>query len=621
MKLLLKLYIICMIISAVFSGCDFQNLGSSAPEIKNYLPSAPVNLQAVDVTSDSAKLVWSKSIDPDGSVTDYNVYVGTEPGGNYSLLGNTPETVYILNGLTPDTSYYFTVKAVDNNSAESEPGSEIHVKTNSVIYENLPPSAPQNLQAEMISYNSAELSWSESEDTDGTVTGYNIYMSTTSGSGYSFLAFTALTNYNALSLEADTSYFFAVRAVDDSSAESEAGSELSVHTGPAPVPPQAKFYPADSAIDIAIDTIITITFDRSVRMLNDSEISDLNASGIVTFREDGGSGPEVSFTASINAEKTVITVIPDSPLGYSRVYYAAIEPSVEDSEDIPALPAHITFTTVTEPDTTPPAASFSPADSADGVPADTDIIISFTEPVRLPDNSEITNDTAAGLIIFKEDNDTGEEVVFSASINSDKTAITVTPESTLEFNHYYYIALSTDYEDYNDNPGIASAAVFKTLYLVINELLYDSPGSDTSAKDNFIELYGTPGLDLTGWKIICYNSPSGPYITVNLNGYSMPSDGFFVACASASVANYDMLSPSIELQNGPDSVRLLDPSGQAIDTVGYPGSSSGGPYYFFETNPAPAAEDGKSLSRNADHLDTNDNSADFIVLTTPAPGN
>ena len=620
MKKFIKLIFLSMIISVVFCRCSFLSPGSSNPVIKNYLPSAPVNLQACDITSSSAKLLWSKSVDPDGSVTGYNIYLGLNDNADFNLLDYTSETEFNVDGLAPDTPYYFFVKAVDNSEGESEASNEIHVRTNPYIKENLPPEAPENLHADQISYNEAALSWAPSGDYDGSVTGYNIYVSMTDGSGYSLVESVTDTTYSAAGLEPDTSYYFVVMAVDDDSAESEASGELHVRTLPAPDPPEVVFYPANSASDTARDVIITITFEKPVRMLDDSEITDLNAADLIIFKEDNMSGPGVSFTAAINAEKTVITVVPTALLGYSRAYYAAIESSVEDSEDNAITASHIIFTTVPEPDTTPPVAAFYPADSSSGAPVNTNIIITFNEPVRLLDKSEITNDNAAPLFIFKEDEDTGADLGFTASINADRTEIIIDPDIELAFNRHYFIGLKAEIEDYSDNPAAAAHAIFKTLFVVINEALYDSAGSDTAAKDNFVELYGMPGLDLTGWKIICYNAPSGPYITVDLNSRAIPSDGFFVVGEASPVPNCDMIYNGFELQNGPDSIRLVDPSGAAADTLGYSGSDTEGPYFFYENNPAPAATNGKSLSRNADHRDTDDNSADFTAMSVPTPG-
>jgi hypothetical protein len=56
------------------------------------------------------------------------------------------------------------------------------------------------------------------------------------------------------------------------------------------------------------------------------------------------------------------------------------------------------------------------------------------------DGSEITD--ANPLITFKMDNNQGEEVSFNAVINSNKTAITVTPTQPLKPNTTYYLGLS-----------------------------------------------------------------------------------------------------------------------------------------------------------------------------------
>lgn len=44
--------------------------------------------------------------------------------------------------------------------------------------------------------------------------------------------------------------------------------------------------------------------------------------------------------------------------------------------------------------------------------------------------------------------------------------------------------------------------------VVINEVDYDQPGSDTT---EFVELSGPPGMSLTGWTLYFYNGSGGAF--------------------------------------------------------------------------------------------------------------
>ena len=101
-----------------------------------------------------------------------------------------------------------------------------------------------------------------------------------------------------------------------------------------------------------------------------------------------------------------------------------------------------------------------------------------------------------------------------------------------------------------------------SLALWINEIHYDNVGTD---QDEFIEIAGTANTDLTGYTIVLYNGSNGSaYDTQVLNG-SLSDDGngfgFFVI-------NY----PSNGIQNGPDGVALIDPTGVPVDYFAYEGS-------------------------------------------------
>lgn len=151
-------------------------------------------------------------------------------------------------------------------------------------------------------------------------------------------------------------------------------------------------------------------------------------------------------------------------------------------------------------------------------------------------------------------------------------------------------------------------------YPVINELFYDSVGTDSGC---FIELMGTPGLNLDGYYLAGINGGSGQqYCLIDLTGYKIPQDGFFVIAQDDSVANADIINPAADIQNGPDNLELwLDD--EKIDSVGYGDFSEA----TFTGEGAPALDlTGYSIGRRPDGLDTNDNSIDFVGLTNPSPG-
>jgi len=155
--------------------------------------------------------------------------------------------------------------------------------------------------------------------------------------------------------------------------------------------------------------------------------------------------------------------------------------------------------------------------------------------------------------------------------------------------------------------------------VLVNEVYYNAPGDD--APHVFIELYGPAGTELTGLTLVGLNgSGGGEYDRLALVGV-IPPDGFFVIAhtlaSDALQPVTDLLADFADLQNGPDSVQLR--WGDAVvDAHGYGDDEEA--VFNGEGSPADNVEPGLSLTRDAEHTDTDDNAADFSPSDTPTPG-
>jgi hypothetical protein len=156
-----------------------------------------------------------------------------------------------------------------------------------------------------------------------------------------------------------------------------------------------------------------------------------------------------------------------------------------------------------------------------------------------------------------------------------------------------------------------------SMNVVINEVLYDPDGSDTGRE--FVELYNRSDADicLYYYEVATGNGAHSDKWTDEWRGTradTIRAGGFFVI-------GEDLVSPApdfttaLDLQNGPDAVRLVSPASQA-DVVGW-GDHDFGEYY--EGAPADLATAGASLGRDPDGRDTGDNSADLAVMPRPSP--
>jgi endonuclease I/methionine-rich copper-binding protein CopC len=107
--------------------------------------------------------------------------------------------------------------------------------------------------------------------------------------------------------------------------------------------------------------------------------------------------------------------------------------------------------------------------------------------------------------------------------------------------------------------GMLSSAAVADVF--INELHYDNSGTDANER---VEIIGTAGTSLSGWKIVLYNGGDRKaYRTVNLSG-TLASQ-----CGGHGTAWFAVAG----IQNGnPDGVALIDASNAVIEFISYGGT-------------------------------------------------
>ncbi|MCL4265568.1 MAG: ExeM/NucH family extracellular endonuclease [Anaerolineae bacterium] len=178
-------------------------------------------------------------------------------------------------------------------------------------------------------------------------------------------------------------------------------------------------------------------------------------------------------------------------------------------------------------------------------------------------------------------------------------------------------------EAYN-TPGAMNQVVLPpTPQLVINEIDYDQPGTDTA---EFIEIKNNSSfaVSLSGWTLEFVNGSGGGaaiYRTINLPDVSLSAGGYYVVCANAATVTICDLdgSPDTDfIQNGaPDAIGLRF-NGDLMDAVSYEGDT-GAPYtegsgVGLEDN----AVGTQSISRCPDGVDSDQNNVDLAVTAVTA---
>ena len=214
--------------------------------------------------------------------------------------------------------------------------------------------------------------------------------------------------------------------------------------------------------------------------------------------------------------------------------------------------------------------------------------------------------------LFYQLNDTTGtwSAVASDSISDNYHYFTI-PGQTVEDTVYFYAYAE------NDTGGISASPIKKYTTteddqnVRINEFFYDAVGADAGC---FIELYGPPSLSLTGYSVVMVNGFDGTdKKTIDLTGYSIPTDGFFVIAQDTDVPEYDIVDANADFENGPDNIHLRR-GGFTVDAVGY-GTFDQAEYFMGETWPTfdPGFPYGFSLGRYPDGADADYNRRDFGV--------
>jgi len=186
-------------------------------------PTVPEGLQAVASSPLQVDLSWSASTDPESGVAEYRVY------RDDALIASATDVVFEDTGVESDTEYRYRVSAVNVDDFESEPSSEVVVRT-PPLTDDTPPSAPESLAASAASPTRVDLQWSAAADPESGVAQYRVYR------GDVLIASTIDLSYADLGLTAETEYSYEVSAVNGDGLEGpRAGPE--VVTTPPVMPP------------------------------------------------------------------------------------------------------------------------------------------------------------------------------------------------------------------------------------------------------------------------------------------------------------------------------------------------------------------------------------------------
>ncbi len=316
--------------------------------------------------------------------------------------------------------------------------------------------------------------------------------------------------------------------------------------------------PVNNATGVAVSANITITFSENVTTTANAFALECPAGTAKAFTQSGSGSSTITLDPTGNL-----------PAGTN----CAVTVFANEITDTDGQPDHMTadrtfsFMTANPSDTAPSVSSTSPAGSATNVPADSTIVINFSESVSAT-GSAFTIECPTGSF---------QGLTQSASPSA---SITLTPTSPLPYSTTCRVTVSalqisdTDPNDPPDNLVSDVSFSFTTAAapppgagkVIINEIDADTPGSDIA---EFIELYdgGVGNTPLDGLVVVLYNgtdpdtlqnNDKRSYAAFDLDGYMTNASGYFVL-GNPGVASAQLLFDPGQfglLQNGPDAVAL-----------------------------------------------------------------
>lgn len=452
--------------------------------------------------------------------------------------------------------------------------------------DSTPPSAPTGLSATG-GDNSVSLNWSANGESD--MLGYNVYRSTTTG-GQVTKANTSLvtgTSFADSGLNASTTYYYTIKAVDTSYNESAASGEASATTNEGAPQPTAAVWinelhydndgtDSNEGVEIAGPAGADLT-GWSIVAYNGNggtSYSTTNLSGTLTDQQGGIGTKFFAISGLQNGAPDGLALVNNSG---TVVQFLSYEGSMT-ATDGPASGTTSTDIGVSETSTTPvghslqltgtgssyadftwasaSASTYNAANSGqtfNGQPANQNPTAAFTQNC----NALSCTFDASG----STDSD-GSVASYSWDFGDGNNGTGANPTHAYSLDGSYNVVLTvTDDKGATDTATAQVTVAGNASTPWINEIHYDNDGTDTNEG---VEIAGQAGINLSGWSLVAYNGSGGTaYSTTALSGTIADQQN-----------GYGTLNFAISgLQNGaPDGVALVDNTGAVVQFLSYEGA-------------------------------------------------
>lgn len=295
-------------------------------------PEQPTGLNGVASSQSAVDLSWIANTESD--LASYNIYRSSTTLANAVLVGNSSINSFSDSGLTASTSYIYAITALDGSGNESTKSLAITVITHDP--DTTAPDAPTGLSAVAAGENNVNLDWNNNLEAD--FANYKVYRSDsqiTSADSSLFIGNASTSDFADSGLIANTTYYYAITALDTSGNESTISINKSVTTDSEDITPPS-----------VPSGLVAGTITASSIEVSWTENTEADFAKYIVYQ--GNSSTFTKATGTLIGEATIASKIVGS-LSAETTYFIKVC-SVDEKGNESDLSNAISATTLTAPD-------------------------------------------------------------------------------------------------------------------------------------------------------------------------------------------------------------------------------------------------------------------------------
>jgi len=207
--------------------------------------------------------------------------------------------------------------------------------------------------------------------------------------------------------------------------------------------PELSVFPANGSVNESLIPNIYFTSTESLFNPQYETITTGYLHSVISFTKGDAQGDDVPFSITIGPNDTVFTVIPSNNLDYGTDYYISLPGNSlgDETGNLVSTDISTHFKTLPAPDTIPPVLSIIPSDNSLQIPINQNIIIKSDSALFKPNGDVPDAEYLKSAIIFKKDNQTGDDIPFTLFVDESYDSLVVTPSNPYNYNTVYFFSI------------------------------------------------------------------------------------------------------------------------------------------------------------------------------------